>query len=62
MKLWVVGKWVDGDWELQGVFDTEDRAVAICEDAHYFVGPVTLNEELPDDRIVWPGAYYPIKI
>ena len=47
-------------WELVGVFDSEEKAVAACLDNHCFVGPITLNEITPKERISWPGCYYPL--
>lgn len=47
------------DWSFQGVFGSEEKAVAACRDELYFVAPVNLDQELPHDRLTWPGAYYP---
>lgn len=59
MKVWIVG--VDsGEWGFGGVFSSEEKAVAACKGPNYFIGPATLDEEVPDlDE--WPGGYYPIK-
>jgi len=60
-QLWIVGRVTElGDWQFQGVFDTEEAAVAACKDETWFVGPVALNEELPEEAMDWPGAYFPI--
>ena len=63
MKLWVVGKVNKKNhrqWEFQGVFDDMGVAEDTCKDESWFVGPVTLNQVIPDETIVWPGAcYYP---
>jgi hypothetical protein len=64
MKLWVVGqnKFEGPDgivWELGGVFSTEALAVEACRSQEYFVFPVELNEQLPEESIVAPGCYYP---
>ena len=65
MKLWIVGK--IGlknylEWQFEGVFDDEQKAIAACKDDKYFIGPTTLNEEYAigesDD---WVDAYYPIE-
>jgi hypothetical protein len=63
MKLWVVGQWRGDDqpWALQGVFDSEEKAVAACRDPYYFVGPEQLNVALPHDSAEWPGCYYPLR-
>lgn len=57
---WIVGQHVGDTWDFQGVFATEDLAVAACTHPSYFVGPATLNEALPHETSDWPGSYYPI--
>lgn len=68
-ELWIVGqtkgRYVRGNqsdvaWEFQGVFDSEEKAVAACRDGNYFVAPVTLNAEAPSESIPFPGGYYPL--
>jgi hypothetical protein len=59
MKLYIVGHVSDGGWEFAGVFDSAEQAEAQCHDATYFVGPVVLNQEIPQVSMDWPGAYYP---
>lgn len=65
MRLWLCGNFIcSADeiravWEFAGIFDTEAKAVAACEDSHYFVAPVTLNESQPGESVIFPGAYYP---
>lgn len=65
IELWVAGQ-VHGmlgkvpDWSIQGVFDSEQKAVAACGDhLIWFVAPLILNEVLPEERCDWPGIYYP---
>lgn len=67
MKLWVVGKVLSPrgavvrEWEFVGVFDSEERAVAVCRDEYYFVGSVELNYIAPEDITEhWPKGYYPL--
>jgi len=60
MTLWMVGKIIDDPkWEIMGVFSTEEKACSICKDENYFIGPLNLDEVLPDETIEWRGAYYP---
>lgn len=62
MVLWVVGKanrLNRKEWEFQGVFDQKSMAENACKDDRHFVGPVNLNEMIPDEPRIWPGAYYP---
>lgn len=64
--LWVCGKNRGHNdqghpcWDIQGVFDTEEQAVEACKELRDFVGPVTLNEQLPQDATEWPGIRYPL--
>ena len=66
MKLWICGRsrkvCEDGVviWDFHGVFDTEEQAVGICKTENHFVGPVQLNQELPEEPVTWPGCYYPL--
>lgn len=60
MNLWLVGRINDASpWEVIGIFDNESQAVAACSTYSHFVGPLKLNETLPDERTSWPGCYYP---
>lgn len=45
--------------EVDGVFDNYDRAVEVCTTKRHFIGPVPLNETLPEEGIAWPGMHYP---
>ncbi len=63
---WIVGQTLGGGagdcgvaWLFQGVFSSEERAVAACVRPHYFVGPATIDEVLPEAVTEWPGHYYP---
>ncbi len=59
---WLVGKTTNAEgteWEFQGIFDNVDVAVSQCKNENYFVGPVILNEVVPDVTRTWPGAWYP---
>ena len=46
-------------WGFQGVFDSEEKAVAACKTELYFIAPAIMNEELPESHEEWSGAYYP---
>ena len=59
-KVWVVQKWVkDLEFEFYGVFSTEEKALAICKDETYCIGPVNIDFTCDDERVIWPGLYYP---
>jgi len=67
MIAWVVGqvrgKTANGDaaWDFQGLFATEELAVAACRDHNYFVAPAEMNTPLQHEKAPsWPGAYYPL--
>jgi hypothetical protein len=66
MKLFVVGRYLSEDtdgliaWAIEGIFDTEEKALEICTDADQFIGPMDLNDDLGRNIEEWPGAYYPI--
>ena len=68
MTLWLVGQVRSHDgagktvcWEFQGLFDTEEKAVAACRSPWYWIVPVVLNEERPDETTPgWEGSYYPV--
>ena len=67
MKVWIVGKINPEnnlEWEFNGVFDSEEKAVSACKDKRYFVGPATINIDIddivPGDKSIdWPNSYYP---
>ena len=62
-QLWIVGRvHYKKEWEFIGVYSNEQRAVAACTTDWHFVGPVTLNETLPDGPGSWPGSYFPMLI
>lgn len=64
--LWIVGRIqrthgglrLPVVWEFQGLFDTLEAAVAICDD-DCFVGPARLNHALPPASADWAGVFYP---
>ncbi len=64
--LWVCGKATadapDGGvaWEIQGVYDSEQKAKDACKTPWYFIGPQPLNIGQPHKRKEWEGAYYPL--
>jgi|GEM_PF-1264251 len=61
VMVWVAGRDRGPEqWDLLGVFTTEEKAIARCtRPASDFIGPVRLNDPLPEDPTPWPGAYYP---
>lgn len=66
MKLWIVGQYRSGSipnvvWDFQGVFDSEEKAVAACVDKNYFIGPIGLNEAVPSEASAWPGSRHPLE-
>lgn len=50
----------DCSWELQGVFSSEEKAIAACLAPHYCIGPVDLDVPISMHRVNWEGSYYPL--
>ena len=60
MDLWICGQWVnDKEWDFQGIFDSEQKAIDACTHDNYWIAPVKLNETYPQETVQMPGAYYP---
>lgn len=67
MQLWLVTqvKWnpdIEGAviWEFQGIFSSEEKALAACRDENYTMAPAILDEELPHESLPdWPGFRAP---
>lgn len=61
--VWIVGKALEDvpapRWEFQGVFMTEEEAIAACASDSYFIGPAIVGDRLADETVPWPGSYYP---
>lgn len=47
------------DWDLGGVFTTEEKAQAACIDPGDAMWPVTLDKPLGRDTVEPPGITYP---
>jgi len=47
-------------WDFQGIFDSEEKAQLACRNQNYFIFPIELNKEYPDEPIVEPKGYYPL--
>lgn len=67
MEYFIVGQfWADTEegvvWDFSGIFDSSDKAIDACLDNSYFIAPAKLNERIDQEKKVWPGLYYPIKI
>ena len=71
-EVWLVGQDITGIWdfraekwdkhrhfEIAGIFESEELAVAACRDKNYWVAPIPYNTLLPHKSIECPGAYYP---
>lgn len=62
--LWVCGKSVmyygQFTWEFQGLFSSEEKAIAACLNENHFIGPAVVDKVITDDTQIWPGAYYPL--
>ena len=63
--LWLVGQFREvgragNVWDYQGVFSSRAKAVAACRTADYFIAPVMLDQEIPDEAQEWPGVEHPV--
>lgn len=62
-ELWIVGKLTpekhERAFEFQGVFSSKDLAIKACRTPMYFIAPATLDVEVPDETLDWPGLVYP---
>jgi hypothetical protein len=59
-QVWICHKHLlAGQFEFQGVFSTEEKAISACIDYNYGIGPANLDEQLPDETTKWEGFYYP---
>ena len=65
-ELWIVGQHEDPtkQWQFQGVYSSQENAVAACRDANYFVARVRLDERMPHERTEWAEdeAWYPADV
>ncbi len=63
LTLWVVGKFPDipgEQWEVEGLFNDRNEAIAVCQSRNYFVAPLECNVVLNVATVIWPGLFYPL--
>ena len=61
-KLWLVGQYRLGHrFVFQGIFSTKKKAIAACKNWRYWIVPVLIDKQLPDESISMSGSYYPIQ-
>lgn len=59
-RLWLVGRHVRGNhWDVQGIFAAREKAIAACKNARYFLFPLDLDRELPEETTVPFKLEYP---
>lgn len=51
--VWVVGRWGESQWELQGIYTNRDLAQSNALKG-WFVAPVPIDKPLPEEAIDWP--------
>jgi hypothetical protein len=62
VRVWLVGKaYHDGSMDIQGVFNTERRAIDACKTENHFVGPMRMNFEYQGEKTEWADAYFPLR-
>jgi len=58
MKLYLVMQVIDyPHFQVGGIFDTEDKAIAACRTEDYCFGEIELNKPAPHWTIILPGCY-----
>ena len=65
-ELWMVGQIKGGEfpntiWDFQGIFSSQQLAIAACRNSSYFIVPVEADIELPETTIKMPNTYFPIR-
>lgn len=64
MIVWIVGKINKKnylEWEFQGVFSKEQKAIDVCKNKNntWFIAPANMDERIIEKGIAWPELYYP---
>ena len=66
-EWWLCGQIIGGPssqgryrWDFQGIFSTEQAAVRACKNNRYFIQPVELDKEYPEEPITLSRGYYPL--
>jgi hypothetical protein len=52
------GEW--SVWHIQGIASDELTAIKMCVDENYMIGPLPVDNALPENRLDWAGAYFPL--
>jgi hypothetical protein len=61
VKLWLAGRSADDEeWEVLGIYTTEERAVARCVRGCDFVWPTEADVDFPEETEEMPEAYFPL--
>lgn len=47
-------------YHFQGVATDEEKAVQLCRDHTYIIGPFPVNVALPESQTEWIGSYSPL--
>jgi hypothetical protein len=61
--LYLVGKIASDEkfleWQFIGLFEAEEKALAVCRTPDHFLAPVVLNQDVGDEILAWPNFRYP---
>ncbi|MEN6375545.1 MAG: hypothetical protein ABFD75_12325 [Smithella sp.] len=66
MELWLCGQYRSGEkigeiiWDFQGVFSAKDKAIRACRNRNYFIAPIDVDKEIPDQIEEMPNVEYPL--
>ena len=59
--LYLVGQvrsFSQNQWEFQGIFDDLELAKKACKNQYYFIAPIGLNQEVPDEELAWESTMH----
>lgn len=59
--VWLAWRW-GAQFEILGLYSSEQAARARCETSIDGIGPLVVDQDMPDESIAWPGAYHPLAI
>jgi hypothetical protein len=64
--IWLCGQYKSGEvpnviWEIQGVFSSKGKALSACRNRNYFIAPLEIDKEFPDETTEpLSGVEYPL--
>ncbi len=64
--MWLCGQFrketdIGNIWDFRGLFHLRDDAIKACKTENYFVVPLEIGKELPEEIKDWPVIEYPLR-